>query len=96
MWLKRDGSLFNLSVDVLLCLIYNVPDSSRQGLLDNINLFDRLSDQMVHIKNLTNNRCQFFVCGDFNARTSAFADYVQDDNADKYMYFPMTIPLMRP
>ena len=51
-WLKLDGSLFNLYVDVFLCLIYNVSEgSSRQRLLDNINLFDRLSDHMVHIKN---------------------------------------------
>ena len=89
LWLKLDGSLFNLSVDVFLCLVYNVPEgSSRQGLLDNINLFDGLSDHMVHINNLTNNRCQFLVCGDFNARTSDFPDYVQDDNEDHIHVLP--------
>ena len=82
LWLKLDGNLFNLSDDVFLWLIYNVPEgSSRQGLLDNMNLFDRLSDHMIHIKNLTDNKCQFLVCGDFNARTSDLADYVQDDTA---------------
>ena len=51
LWLKLDGSLFNLYVGVFLCLAYNVPEGpSRQGLLDNINLFYRLSDHMVHIK----------------------------------------------
>ena len=81
LWLKLDGHLFNLSDDVFLSLIYNVPEgSSRQGLMDNMNLFDRLSDHMIQIKNLTDNRCQFLVCGDFNARTSDYADYVQEDD----------------
>ena len=61
---------------------------SRQGLLDNINLFDRLSDHMVLIKNLNNNRCQFLVCGNFNARTSEFPDYVQDNYADHIHALP--------
>ena len=89
LWLKLDGNLFNLSDDVFLCLIYNVPEgSSRQGLLDNMNLFDRLSDHMIHIKNLTDNKCQFLVCGDFNARTSDLADYVQDDTAVHILDLP--------
>ena len=37
---------------------------------------------------MTNNRCQFLVCGDFNARTSDFPDYAQDDNADHIHVLP--------
>ena len=81
-WLRFDGSLFNSSDDLFLCLSYNVPEGcSRQGMLANINLFDRLSDQMVRLKTLTNDRCMFLVCADFNARTSDMPDYVQDGTA---------------
>lgn len=53
LWLKFDHSLFNITDDVYLCLSYNVPEgSSRQGLLDSVNLFDRLSEHMVDIKKL--------------------------------------------
>ena len=100
LWLKLEGRLFNLTDDVFICLAYNVPEgSSRQGLLDNVNLFDRLSDHMIHIKNLTDNRCQFLLCGDLNARTSDFPDFVQDDTAAHIHALPddysTDIPLKR-
>ncbi|MCG8044774.1 MAG: reverse transcriptase domain-containing protein, partial [Candidatus Thiodiazotropha endolucinida] len=89
LWLKFDGSLFNSTNDLFLCLSYNVPEgSSRQGMLDNINLFDRLSDQMVNIKTLTDDRCMFLVCGDFNARTSDNPDYVEGDTATHIHVLP--------
>ena len=100
LWLKLEGRLFNLTNDVFICLAYNVPEgSSRQGLLDNVNLFDRLSDHRIHIKNLTDNRCQFLLCGDLNARTSDFPDFVQDDTAAHIHALPddycTDIPLKR-
>ena len=100
LWLKLEGRLFNLTDDVFICLAYNVPEgSSRQGLLDNVNLFDRLSHHMIHIKNLTDNRCQFLLCGDLNARTSDFQDFVQDDTAAHIHALPddyaTDIPLKR-
>lgn len=88
-WLRFDGDLFNLTDDLFLCLCYNVPiGSSRQGLLDSVDIFDRLSDQVVQINNLTDNKCNFIVCGDFNARTADFPDYVIDDSADHMHVLP--------
>ena len=65
--LRLDGRLLNLDKDLFLCLCYNVPEgSSRLGLIDNVDIFDRISDHMVHIQNITNNKCSFMICGDLN------------------------------
>ena len=89
MWLRLEGRLFNSQEDIFICLSYNVPEgSSRPGLIDNIDIYDRIADHMVHIHNITNNRCSFLVCGDFNARTSNFPDYVKDDTSEHIHVLP--------
>ena len=89
MWLRLEGSSFNNQDDIFICLSYNVPEgSSRQGLIDNIDIYDRIADHMVHIQNITNNHCVFLICGDFNARISNYADYVEDDSAEHIHVLP--------
>ena len=88
-WLRLDGRLLNLDKDLFLCLCYNVPEgSSRLRLIDNVDIFDRISDHMVHIQNITNNKCSFMICGDLNSRTSTFPDYVEDDSSDHISVLP--------
>ena len=71
MLLKLEGSSFSDQDNIFICLSYNVPEgSSRQGLINNIDIYDRIADHMVHIQNITNNKCVFLICGDFNARIS--------------------------
>lgn len=89
-----------ISRRTFICLCYNVSEwSSRQGLIDNVNIFNRISDQMVHRRNITNSMCDFMVCGDINARSSNFADYVEDDTAEHIHVLPddylVDTPLMR-
>ena len=43
---------------------------------------------MVHIQNITNNRCVFLICGDFNARCFNFTDFVEDDTAEHIHVLP--------
>ena len=89
LWLRLDGGLFNLAHDLYLCVCYNVPEgSSRQGLLDSIDLFDRLSDHMVKIKNESDDNCVFLLCGDFNARSAELPDYVEQDTAEHIDILP--------
>ena len=83
-WLSLKGRLFDQPYDIFFCLCYNVPEgSSRQGLMDNVDIFDRIADQLVKIKNDTQNECSFMICGDFNARTTTLPDFVNDDSSDQ-------------
>ena len=89
MWLRLKGSSFNNQDDIFICLSYNVPEgSSRQGLIDNIDIYDRIANHMVHIQQITNNKCVFLICGDFNAKSSNFPDYVEDDTAEHIHVLP--------
>lgn len=53
----------------------------------------------MQIKTLTNNKSNFLVCGDFNARVSDFPDYVVDDSSDHIHVLPedylTDVPLLR-
>ena len=42
--------------------------------MDNVDIFDRLTDQLVKIQNDTQNECSFMICGDFNARIATLPD----------------------
>ena len=89
MWLRLEGSSFNNQDDIFICLSFNVPEgSSRQGLIDNIDIYDRIADHIVHIQQITNNKCVFLICGDFNARSSNFPYYVEDDTAEHIHVLP--------
>lgn len=61
---------------------------SRRGLLDSVDSLDRISDQVVHINNLTDNTCNFIVCGDSNTRTADFPDNGVDDSSDHMHVLP--------
>ena len=89
-----------MNEELYICLCCNVPvGSSRQGLIDNVDIFDRIIDQTVQIKTLTNNKSNFLVCGDFNARVSDFPDYVVDNTSDHIHVLPEDylpdVPLLR-
>ena len=87
--LRLDGKHFDQDDDIFLCLCYNVPEgSSRQGLIDDADIFDRISDHVLHIQNTTNNKCKFLISGDFNARTATYADYVEDDSSEHVHVLP--------
>ena len=82
-WLRLDGKHFDQDDDIYLCLCYYVPEgSSRQGLIDDADISDRISDRVVHIQKFKNNKCKFLISGDFNARTATYADYVEDDSSE--------------
>ena len=88
-WLRLDSKHFDQDDDIFLCLCYNVPKgSSRQGLMDDADIFDRISDHVVHIQNTTHNKCKSLISGDFNARTATYADYVEDDSSEHVHVLP--------
>ena len=81
LWLRFEGSTFNLQHDVYMCLCYIVPaDSSREYFIQ-INVIDRISDHILQIANETNEQYHLLVCGDLNGRTGTEPDYVIFDNA---------------
>ena len=80
LWLRFEGSTFNLQHDVFKCLCYIVPaDSSRESFIE-FNVIDRISNQILQIANETNEQYHLLVCGDFNGRIGADPDYVIFDN----------------
>ena len=53
-WLRFDGKHFDQNDDIFLCLCFNVPvGSSRQRLIDDADIFDRISDHVGDIQNAT-------------------------------------------
>ena len=38
-------------------------------------------DSVVYIENVTQNACNFLICGDFNGRTSVNPDFVKEDDS---------------
>ena len=81
LWVKFDGSIFNLSNDLYLCLCYIVPsDSSRESFME-LNVLERICDHIIQISNDTNDCYHLLICGDFNSRTGLEPDYVSFDEA---------------
>ena len=56
--------------------------------MDNVNLFDRINDQLVKIQNETQNECTFMICGNFNACSATLPDFVNDDSPDHIPALP--------
>lgn len=95
-WLKLDGKYVDMTEELYICLCYNVPEgSSRQDLIDSVDIFDRIIDQIVQIKTLTNDTSNVLECGDFDARVSDFPDYVVDESSDHIHVLPADVPLLR-
>ena len=61
--------------------------SSRETLDDDFNIFDRILQSIVSFEEQSNNRCQFLICGDLNARSANLADFV-DDSVDHVDVLP--------
>lgn len=82
LWIKISSSVLSLSNDLYVCLCYVVPDdSSRQALIET-NIFDRILDSFVCIEaKLQNGLENIIICGDFNARSSTYTDFVTDDDS---------------
>lgn len=67
LWLKIDGSVFDLHNDIFLCLCYVVPKGSSREAFILSNIYDRVLNEMVKINSITNDNCSFIVLGDLNS-----------------------------
>ena len=54
--------------------------------MDNVDIFDRIADQLVKIQNDTQNECSFMIWGDFYAHTATLPDF--DDSSDHIPALP--------
>ena len=79
-WLKLDASLFDLNDDVYIGLCYNPPEGSSREVYDDKSIFDSILEDMIYFDELSENGCNAFVWGDFNARTATRTDYVDNDS----------------
>ena len=62
---KTTGKFLNRTENIFLCLCYNAitKGSSVQGLMYNIDIYEDISDNNVHIiQNETNNICSYVLC----------------------------------
>ena len=88
-WLCISGDILSSNEPTYLCLSYNSPIGSSRGTLDDdLNIFDRILQIIVKFEEQSNNRCQFLICGDLNARTANLADFVEDDSVDHVDVLP--------
>ncbi len=76
-----------------------LPEGTSRQTMVQTNIFDRILNSMVEIDSKTNSRCNFMICGDFNARTSVDPDFVPDDTVNHIGVLPddyaADIPLPR-
>ena len=80
-WLKLNKTMLGFENDVYLCLCYIPPsNSSRQGLIDTC-VYDEILQNIVHIKHITADNCNFIILGDMNSRIGQHCDYVTEDYA---------------
>ena len=80
LWLKINGSLFNLTYDFYLCLCYIIPSGSSREPVTEVSVLDRISDFIVKIAHDTHNCYNILICADFNSRTGTENDFVVFDN----------------
>lgn len=89
LWVCMKGEVFASNDDLYLCLCYNTPiGSSREAMDDGISIFDRILQYIVHVESSSRNKCQFLICGDFNARVANLSDYVENDSASHVSVLP--------
>ena len=94
----KHSTIFAIVLTVLnfFALAYRTHKRSRQSancsmssyIKDDADIFDRISDHVVHIQNTTNIKCMFLIRGDFNARTATYADYVEDGSSEHVHVLP--------
>ena len=79
LWLKLNSHVLNLENDLFICLCYNIPVGSSREALATQNIFNSLSDDILHIEN-DNGNCNFLLTGDFNSRVGERPDYVENES----------------
>ena len=72
--------MFNLDDDLFCCLVYNVPSGSSRNALIDRNIFDNLCEDILYFENLTKNKCNFLLTGDWNARVGQRYDFVENES----------------
>ena len=77
-WVKFDKLYFNMQKDLYLCFVHVAPVNSTYTAKHGDQL-DDLESEIISFATLGN----IIVCGDFNARTSNFNDYI-DNDSEKY------------
>ena len=90
-WLKFDKTYFQMQNDIYLAVIYIVPENSPVHAFYNIDIFQKLQTDITYFKE----KGKFFLCGDFNSRTSNKADYVENDRILGFQDDSVDIPLQR-
>ena len=89
LWICIKGEVFASDEDLYLCLCYNTPiGSSREAMDDGISIFDQILQCVVHVESSSRSKCQFLICGDFNARVANLSDYVENDFASHVSVLP--------
>ena len=72
-WIKLDHKFFGLEKDTYICFVYVPPKSAVNK---DPTVFDELSAEIDIFKNEGN----ILACGDFNAKTNTYHDFVCDEN----------------
>lgn len=81
-WLKLAKSFFKWQDDLYLAIIYLSPEYSTLTVRDNPDLFEKLESDIAWFSQ----KGKILLTGDFNARTGAELDYIEDDDN---AYLPM-------
>ncbi|MES9880123.1 MAG: reverse transcriptase family protein, partial [Sedimenticola sp.] len=81
-WLKCNGTLFNLTDDLYVCSSYIIPENTSRQAFVECNIFNDILDDISNIQNTTNNECHLMLLGDLNSRCGSLLDYVPLDRAD--------------
>ena len=87
-WLKLDHKHCNFDNDLFICLCFIVPDNSSRNAIVDFNIYDILLDNLIYIKKLTNDKCNFLCLGDFNARVGNRSDFVSEENVKHMPFLP--------
>ena len=75
LWICIKGEVFASDEDLYLRLCYNTSiGSSREAMGDGISSFDQIVQYIVHVESSSRNKCQFLICGDFNARVTNLSE----------------------
>ena len=86
LWMKLKHRDFNFERDKYFCLAYIPPEDSRVYKNPNSNLFQFDFYQKIASDVLQFGECgEILLCGDFNARTGAKADFIDNLNLDRFV-----------
>lgn len=79
-WLKLRHECFDFENDLYLCLCYIMPSNSSRQSINEVNVYDEILQNIIHIQNTTENACNFLLLGDLNSRIGQECDYVTYDS----------------